>query len=49
MNGHKATFTKRNALFNDIENTYDICDDCYNRAINLWNKNRADVKINISK
>jgi len=49
VSGHELTFTKRNAIFNDIEHRYDVCDKCFNKMIALWNKNRANISVVVSK
>ena len=49
VNEHKLTFTKCDSIYNDIEHQYDVCDKCYNKMVALWNKNRANVKVTVSK
>ena len=49
VNGHILTFTKGMSIFDDVECRYDVCDKCYNKMITLWNKNRATIKVTVSK
>lgn len=48
-NGHVLTFNKRISTFDDIDHRFDVCDKCYNNMITLWLKNRATLKVSVSK